>query len=117
VDKNIITKNGKLNLDVFSSFNTELDSTSLVVLRGVLMKDFEDDFPVSGCFDPHHGIVMRDSKDSIVGHVSICFRCNNSRMSPFYVNTPMDSFMSLFRSKGLPISLGQINALRNEKNL
>ena len=58
------------------------------------------------CFDPHHAFVFLDDDQSVVGHIDICFLCNQYRASPlgYAVNWDLNAVAELFVELELEIS-------------
>jgi hypothetical protein len=72
-----------LNPSIHNSDGALLDSDQTKKLSDYLNGDYNDSDLIesSDCYVPHHGFVFY-KKDSIVGHVSICFECNQVRAFP-----------------------------------
>ena len=112
----ILDENDDLNPTIIDSLKIELEQTDLETLTSTIftITNFGED-EVMECFDPHHGIIFK-SQNKIVGHVSICFECNQYKIKPNNASyIPMKSFWNLCKKHNLPIDRKTIGKLyRNQ---
>jgi len=102
---NILNDQNELNPTVLDSFTVELDSVSLIQLKQALTYETTYESIGSDCFNPHHGIVMKDKSDNPVGHISICFQCGNYSIRPEHVNyLKVGPFRSMIERHNIPTS-------------
>ncbi|WP_027420560.1 hypothetical protein [Crocinitomix catalasitica] len=102
----ILDKDFKLNATVIDSLTYELPQSTFDDFKKNLLNqtNFMEEL-VSGCFDPHHGLVLKNDEEEIVGHFSICFDCNHYRLIPEHVSyIPMDVFRKLCHQADIPIA-------------
>lgn len=55
------------------------------------------------CFQPHHGIVFYNSRHKPVGHISVCFLCNDMKVFPTANKFTLDTLRDLFNKKDIPV--------------
>ncbi len=115
-DNHILDKNMELNQYVLNDYTTELDSIDFERLKSSILIETSFSEGVSGCFEPHHGFVLKNRKDNIVGHISVCLACSNYQIYPKRSGQiPMDLFRSVIVKNKLPIHRDQVGkAYRKE---
>lgn len=106
----IVNDSNKLHSTVLDSMAFQLDAESLRNLRRLIVNvtQFEEEWGAE-CFEPHHGIIFYDKSEKIVGHISICFECNQYRLSPqniYYI--PMEELKDICVKVGAPITRYEI---------
>jgi len=82
-DNHILNDNMELNKYVLKEYTTELDSIDFGKLKNsiVIGRSFSEG-GTAHCFDPHHGFVLKNGVNKIVGHISVCLMCRNYRIYP-----------------------------------
>lgn len=107
-----------LHETVIDSLTVDIDSNSLNYLKLKLNEetDFMEEW-VASCFEPHHGIVLKNSTNEIVGHFSICFECNQYKLLPKQVHyIPVDVFREICTNNNIPTNRREImNAYYSSK--
>ena len=106
----ILDENLELNKYVLNSFTTVLDSFDFEKLKDSVLMETSFSEGVSSCFEPHHGFVLKNDKDKIVGHISVCLACSNYRIYPRESKSiiPMALFRSIIVKNKLPIHRSQV---------
>ncbi|MEM6299453.1 MAG: hypothetical protein AAF740_12265 [Bacteroidota bacterium] len=110
----ILDKNMELHSTVINSLTYELPRSAVDLLN----KEINTESPlemVAECFDPHHGIVLKDDAGQVIGHVSICFDCYQYYLLPKSdYHIPMKVFEDIRTQAGMPIEFKEIaKAYRN----
>jgi hypothetical protein len=115
--KLILDEHGKVNLYTIDSLTTELDSDALATLRQYLITETTFDETPANCFDPRHGIVFKDSKGRVVGHISICISCTVYAVKPEPARfIPMAVFEKLIAEAGVPTEASEIQSIFRESD-
>ena len=92
----ILNEKNELNPTVLDSFTLDLNSASLNQLKKNLINETTYESWGADCFEPHHGIVMKDKSGNMVGHISICFQCGNYSIRPEHVDyINIDTFRTI----------------------
>lgn len=99
----LIISNDSLNPSVVDIKGTRLTASQITTIN-INMSSSQKASMVADCFDPHHGIVFYKN-DSIVGHISICFMCNNLRSYPKPKNGLIEvgKLSRVIKDLGLPV--------------
>jgi hypothetical protein len=100
----ILDKNNKLNATIIDSLTYELPSSLTNSLSNAIVRatSYIEEKKYD-CFQPHHGIVMKNDQGEIVGHISICFECNRYELFPQHVSyIPIDFFKYICRKAKVP---------------
>ncbi len=117
IDNLILDKDDKLHYTALDSPVIELPQSTVRLLSNMLvnMTDYQEDV-IASCFEPHHGIVLRNAESKTIGHISICFECNQYRVKPNHVGyIPMQFFRKLCNQAKVPLTRGQIMRLYNNQ--
>jgi hypothetical protein len=104
LDNLILDKNFNLHPTVIDSLTYELPNSMVDFLKKQIVNvtNFQESL-MAACFDPHHGIVLKNDKEEIVGHISICFECNQFRLRPENVRyIPMEVFKKICTEAKVP---------------
>ena len=107
----ILDKKLKLHSTVIDSLTYELpfSVTNFLNEQIINVTNFKEKW-VEECFQPHHGIVLKNEKGVIVGHISICFECNQYRLLPENVNyIPMKVFKNICIQAKVPIERKELS--------
>ena len=117
-NNHILNDSMQLNQYVLKGYITELDLIDFERLKNSILIEtsFSED-GVSHCFEPHHGFVLKNGKDKIVGHISVCLACSNYHIYPDCNNTiPISVFKSIIVKNKLPVHRNQVGKIyRQEK--
>ena len=64
------------------------------------------DHEIALCYMPHHAFLFVDERNSIVGHLDICFQCLNYRGTPagYANNFDIEAIAQLLQGLGVPLS-------------
>lgn len=92
-----------LSNTIISEYSTTLSSSEIAKVSQVMSTTPEKEY-FADCFDPHHGIVFY-KQGKIMGHISICFLCDNMHAKPetFVTEPSPKKFKQLFLDHGIPV--------------
>ena len=114
-DNEILIEGNVLHPSVVKELTKELDVIYLEILKTQLTTEVTGFSDGSECFEPHHGIVMRDKNGNISGSLSICFMCNNYSLSPKYVGyLDLAVFKKMVLDMGVPVNRNKIFRINRE---
>ena len=104
----IINEDNQLSKDILPKYIRILTKEQVNLLAGKLSSYTPNDslIEMSLCFNPHHALVFYDSKDKVLGHISICFACNRYELKPKHPNhTPlkMSALKVLMQQLNMPL--------------
>ena len=96
-----LIEDNKLNSTIIDSFTTQLNSAQIKLLEQNLL--YETNYLDFGadCFNPHHGLIIKDSNGKVLRCYSICFECSNYSGVEQYI--PISFFKQFFLEHNLPI--------------
>jgi len=107
--RNIIVNNS-LNNTIIDSLTISLTRSEINRLQKLLKRKTTYSEIGADCFKPHHGIVLKDNNEVVIGHFSICFECDNYRSTPSGIyHIPTDEFMKIIVNHKLPITDQEIS--------
>ena len=99
-----IVANGKLVPQVWDTAGVKLTGQQVLRLKQILTQlDKDDDYAVSDCFYPRHGIVLWDKANKPVAHLSVCFECNQLKAKPQVDKLDLREIKELFVELGVPV--------------
>ena len=101
-----IVKEDKLSKDIIGAYTRTLSPFSKKKLATILARKEKRPLLAAECFVPHHGIVFWDKEEKIIGHLSICFHCNNYRVIPRNLYTEflnLEALEQLFKKQAIPV--------------
>ncbi len=102
-DVHIVNSKGIISKDIIDNFTKELSQDSIKYLTNLLANTTNYWDSPADCFNPRHGIVFYNSKNKIVGHISICFECNSYHTQPEVIHhVKIDLFETIFKQHGFP---------------
>lgn len=80
--RDIVDDSLNLHAGIFDEFTQPLDQALIEDLQSKLIYNTPYYDEGSDCFWPHHGIIMWNEEREIIGHISICFMCQNAKYFP-----------------------------------
>lgn len=83
-----VLEEGVLSSHILEEFTHTMTVSEVIQLNNTLSSLIPNQESAE-CFEPHHGVVFY-LEDSIVGHTSICFMCNNYLTEPPTMNKFID---------------------------
>lgn len=101
-----IVKENELSKDIIGAYTRTLSPFSKRKLAAILTQKNKKPLLVSDCFLPHHGIVFWNEEGAIIGHLSICFHCNNYRAVPRDLSAEvlnLEGLKRLFKKQAIPV--------------
>jgi len=109
----ILNKEDELSPYIIDSLTTELELIEVNKLKKYIITETTFRNQGAECFDPHHGIILRNSKKEIIGDISICFQCNNYRFQQSHKVSyiPIYFFRKIVKNHNLPINRNEIYRL------
>jgi len=116
ISNSIINKENQLHPTIIDSLTTMLSKESMNLITEALTTetDFEEEW-VAGCFEPHHGLVLKNDQNKTIGHITFCLECNQYRLMPERVNyIPMAIFREICNTENVPTTRTKISSLYYE---
>lgn len=115
-DLSIITADGLLNQYVIDEFTQVLDSSQRSDLQKYFTRKTEIPGQGSGCYSPHHGIVMWDSDGKQIGDFTVCLECENYELRPdSQLPVDLKEIEKLVKSFQIPANWTEIEEYRMAK--